>query len=38
MRFEQFLLDFFALLDRFVAIVIASFDGFGTISFNLPGR
>jgi len=36
MRFERFLLDVLALLDRFVAIVISSFDL--DCSFNLPGR
>ena len=36
MRFERFLADFVALLDRFVAMVVASFDLVWTCSLNLP--
>jgi len=38
MRFERFLADLLALLDRFVAMVHFLFDLVWTYSFNLPGR
>lgn len=38
MRFERFLVAFFALLDRFVAMIISSFDLVPIYSFNLPDR